>query len=65
MQRRSEISNEQQRDMEQAFEDLFVRCQGITIVTNCNVPYKIKIPLLFNFQIHIECLLTLIIILGT
>lgn len=31
MQRRSEISNEQQRDMEQAFEDLFVRCQGIYV----------------------------------
>jgi len=26
--RRREISSEQQRDMEQAFEDLFVRCQG-------------------------------------
>ena len=40
MQRRSEISNEQQRDMEQAFEDLFVRCQGIAIVTNYNLLYE-------------------------
>ena len=40
MQRRCEISNEQQRDMEQAFEDLFVRCQGMSVCLSVCVSIK-------------------------